>query len=162
MNLFEHTQCYKNILDLVDNEELTDEDFEKALVTVEDSLYVKVENLAKVIQEIKGNSELCKNEIKRLQNRIKHNENAINRLNNYLMMNMNICEIKKVKGKSLTVLLKNNPASVEVEDVALIPKEFLKEKIEVLPDKTKIKDYLKLGNTVTGAKLIKKQSISIR
>ena len=54
-----------------------------------------------------------------------------------------------------------NPPSVEIEDVTLLPAEFLRTKAPE-PNKEAIKKALKAGFEVCGAKLVTKQSMNVK
>lgn len=52
--------------------------------------------------------------------------------------------------------------SVKVAEDAIIPKEFLIEKVEVKPNKTELKKALKTGTVIKGVSIQQKQNIAIK
>jgi hypothetical protein len=60
---------------------------------------------------------------------------------------------KEVITKYGVMKVRKNPPSVVVDDIAKIPTEFQKQKIEVTIDKTAIKKAIQNGEKVDGARL---------
>lgn len=52
--------------------------------------------------------------------------------------------------------------SVEITDEALIPEQYLRQKVTVVPDKIEIKNHLKIGATIPGATLKQTQNLNIK
>ncbi len=65
--LYELTEMYQNISNLIEEGGATNEEFEKALESITDNINVKAENMAKLIKSIEGNINVLKDEEKRLQ-----------------------------------------------------------------------------------------------
>ena len=68
-NLYEISERYKNIQDLIGNEEITEEILKNAAEDVEDELQEKLLNIAKLCKNIKGNKAMIKEERDRLKNK---------------------------------------------------------------------------------------------
>lgn len=76
-------------------------------------------------------------------------------LRDYLKSNMQAAGIQKLESPLFMIALQNNPAAVEIYEPGLIPAEFMKtpEPPPPAPDKTAIKNALKAGQDVQGARL---------
>ena len=78
--LYELTEMYKNIWDLVEDDEIDLDTLETALSQVEDNLEVKAENMAKLVKGIDGDIDTLKSEEKRLTDKRKTLENKKNNI----------------------------------------------------------------------------------
>ena len=76
-------------------------------------------------------------------------------LRDYLKSNMQAAGITKLESPLFKIALQNNPAAVEIYEPGLIPSEFMKtpEPPPPAPDKAAIKNALKAGIEVQGARL---------
>jgi hypothetical protein len=89
----------------------------------------------------------------------KRTENEIDRIKNYLSMAVDTF------GNFETGLHKISnriSKSVEVTDCTQLPKEYLKEKIEISADKTAIKKAIESGENISGALLVTKSNLQIK
>ena len=77
MTLFELTENYKNILDLIENDDVPKEVVEEALNSLSDDISVKCENICKLIKTINGDIDTVSAEIKRLTDKKKALSNKI-------------------------------------------------------------------------------------
>lgn len=85
-------------------------------------------------------------------------------LRHYLLTNMKAVNVTEIKGAGLTIKRVDNPEAVEIFDEKQIPELFMRRppQPEAAPDKTAIKDALKAGADVPGAKLTRTQRITIK
>lgn len=158
--LYELTQDFKNLEDLLDNSEMDNAEIEKALNEVAGKFVDKAENICKVRAMILSDVEGIKAEEKRLKDLRKQKENAIKNLESYLEANMRSLDQKKVEGGLFTLAIRKNPASVVIDDLEVVPSEFKVIKEE--PNKTSIKEALKNGQIVEGCRLEQKESLRIK
>lgn len=108
-------------------------------------------------------SEAIKNEIDRLTAMKKTVDNRIDKFKEYVKENMERLDISKIDTELGTLSVSKNPISVEIYDEALITDEYRKERVTVAIDKTAIKNDLKAGKKVEGARLIEdKTSLRIK
>ena len=70
--------------------------------------------------------------------------------------------IDSLKGHELEFKIRNNPASVDILDESLIPPEFTDLVMTTKIKKNEIKDALKDGKEVPGARLIQRQSLKFQ
>lgn len=158
--LYELTQDFKNLEDLLDNPELDNAEIEKALNEVAGKFVDKAENICKLRTIIMSDIEGIKAEEKRLKTLRKQKENAIKNLESYLEANMRALDQKKLEGGLFTLTIRKNPASVVIDDLEAIPSEFKVIKEE--PNKISIKEALKNGQIVEGCRLEQKESLKIK
>ena len=161
MKLYELTQNYLNLLDLLENPEVPADIIQSAIEEVEGNFEDKAENIVKLIKSVEGDIKTYKEEELRLSTRRKTLENKVINLKVYLESSLKAIGKKEIKGKLFTLKIQKNAPSVVIDDLNTIPKEYLKESI-VLVDKTKLKDDLKNGLDVPGARLQSTESLRIR
>ena len=71
--------------------------------------------------------------------------------------------LEKIQTELGTLTIAKNPVSVEIYDETLIADEYKKEKVTVSIDKTAIKNAIKNGKDVQGARLVEdKTSLRIK
>lgn len=90
-----------------------------------------------------------------------HKETSIK---NYLSVQMKRTGIKQISANDGTFTAKfvKNPAKVIIYDETMIPKEFLREKITIEPDKFAIKRALQNDQEIQGATLKQEESLRIK
>ena len=136
-----------------------------ALNAIKDKLDNKVENIGKFILSLKASVAGIEAEEHRLSDRKTAINQRIDWLKNYLLNEMTVAKIDKVKRDIFTVSLRTNPPSVHVLDETIIPKEYqhiIPESWQ--PDKKDITDHFKAtGEIIPGVEIIKdKKSVVIR
>lgn len=160
--LYELTEMYKNIWDLVEDDEIDLDTLESALSQVEDNLEVKAENMAKLVKGIDGDIDTLKTEEKRLTEKRRTLENKKNNIKYYLENQLRVMEIDKVKTPLFTVALQKNPPSVEIVNEDLIPEQFKKTVTTTTIVKKDLLDALKEGQVIEGATIKQGKSLRIR
>lgn len=93
--LYELTQNYNNLLDLVDNPEVPVEILKESLDNIGEEIDIKLENVAKVIKSIEVDAKGLKEEEKRLVDRRKSLESRIVNLKQYAENSMKAVGLKK-------------------------------------------------------------------
>ena len=160
--LYELTEMYKNIWDLVEDDEIDLDTLETALGQVEDNLEVKAENMAKLVKGIDGDIDTLKTEEKRLAEKRRTLENKKNNIKYYLENQLRVMEIDKVKTPLFTVALQKNPPSVDILDEDLIPEQYKKTITTTTVVKKDLLDALKAGQVIEGAEIKQGKSLRIR
>jgi hypothetical protein len=127
-------------------------------------IQAKVEAYAFVIRNMESLPEAIKAEEKRLADRRKAIEKRVDSIKNWLFVSMQTAGITKIESPVFTVTLQNNPASVVIDDEALIPVNFMRvpEPPPPAPDKTLIKQAINDGLEVPGAHLQTSQRLVIK
>lgn len=162
MKLYELSQNYQNLLDLVENPDIPVEMLHSSLQEIEGEFENKAENICKVIKSIELESRGIREEEKRLANRRKVLENNSKTLKEYLDNHMKSTGIKKIKGTVFTLSIQKNPASVKIINENSIPTLYKEEIISIKVDKNMIKDILKKGGEISGVELHQNESLRIR
>lgn len=101
-------------------------------------------------------------EIKRLQALKKSYAKKKENLSNYIKMCMIANNIKAIETPVGKLSVVNNAESVEIYDESLIDKKFIKTKVEETISKTDIKNAIKNGEEVQGARLIRNTRLAIK
>ena len=160
MNLYEITREAQELASLLETEELTPE-LEEMLVINQEQLQAKAGNYAKVIANIQSDADSIDQEIKRLKAMKDSKDRAITRLKEALRHAMLVSAIDKIESPLFKLSLRRSEA-VEVEVVEALPSEFVNVKNVVTADKIAIKEAIKRGENVFGARIIENFNIQIK
>jgi Siphovirus Gp157 len=160
--LYEIGEQYKFLLeDLYDHETgEVNEAVYNQLTALTDTAENKCINVTRVYKEFKKEYEAISEERQRMQAREKAFKNKIDNLKSYLLENMEKCKISKIECPQFVIGLQKNPCSVDIYNDDEIPMDYKKAKVE--NDITKIKDDLKNGVIIPGARLVQTNSVRIR
>lgn len=159
-NLYEITRDALELASLLETEELTPE-LEQALVINQEQLQAKAGNYAKVIANIQSDADAIDNEIKRLKAMKESKERAIDRLKSAVKNAMLVSNIEKIESPLFKLSIRKSEA-VEVDIVEALPGAFINVKNVVTADKLAIKEAIKRGENVTGARLIENFNLQIK
>ena len=150
-SIYSIDNAFKSVVDMHANGDLTDEQLKEALVELEESKVEKCGNAICYLNMLKHGIEDMKAEEKRiatmrkaLENRAKNLESAFA----YVLKNMGDSEVITKYG---VMKVRKNPPSGVIDDIAKIPTQYQKQKIEVTIDKTAIKKAINAGEKVDGA-----------
>lgn len=160
MNLYEITREAQELAFLLETDELTPE-LEAALLINQDQLQVKAGNYAKVIANIQSDSDSIEAEIKRLKAMKDTKDRSISRLKEALRDAMLVSGIDKIESSLFKLSLRRSEA-VEVDVVEALPNAFQNVKNVVTADKVAIKEAIKRGENVMGARIIENFSLQIK
>ena len=160
MNLYEITQEAQYLAVLLETEELTAE-LEKALIINQDQLQAKAVNYAKVIANYQAESDAIDQEIKRLKSMKDSREKKIEWLKESVKKAMLVSGIEKVESPLFKLALRRSEA-VEVDLVEALPNAYQNVKNVVTADKVAIKEAIKRGENITGARLVENFNLQIK
>lgn len=118
----------------------------------------KIENIGLYFKSVSAEAEMVKAEANNLTERYKRLENKAESLKKYLAYAL---QGEKFSTPRLAVSYRKSK-SVEIGPDFVYNKRWCEVSTTYKPDKKKIKDAIKSGKKVTGAKLIEKQSISVK
>jgi hypothetical protein len=159
-NLYEITRDAQELAFLLETEELTPE-LEAMLVINQEQLQVKAGNYAKVIANIQSDADAIDQEIKRLKAMKESKDRAVTRLKDALMEAMLVSTIDKIESPLFKLSLRRSE-SVEVDIVEALSSQFINIKNVVTADKVAIKEAIKRGENVIGARLIENFNLQIK
>lgn len=126
-----------------------DELIERELSTTQ-ALKAKLDGYCNLMADLEWRAVQASNEISRLKNMKSGFEGLAKRLRENLLFVLTRLELEKVETPLHRVSLAKSPLSVDVDEFADIPEEFLRVKSEV--DKIAIKDALKAGRELPFAR----------
>ena len=130
-----------------------------ALEVSQANLQQKGIDIGYVIKSFDDEIDLYDKEIKRLTERKKALQNAQDRVKTSLKNAMEEFNIVEIKGQTLKISFRKSE-SVEIDNVDLLDERFKRVKVE--PDKTAIKQAIKQGEQVIGARLVENNNLQIR
>lgn len=136
------------------------EGLQDTLESIELSMEDKLENIGKVIQNLKGESEALKQETKRLSDKKKSIDNSITRLKEYAENSLTVTGKDKIKSGLFTFAMQNNPPQVRILDDSMIPSKYFIEQEPKL-NKNSLKETLK-ESELPGAELYQGRSLRIK
>ena len=163
ISLYNITSKFIELFNNAEEELITPEELE----TMGNELALELKNKSTSIVAFDRTLEAQENAINVELERLKLMKDRISKrrekFKNYVKENMETLELQKIETELGTISIAKNPASVEIYDESLVPAEYKKEKVTIIVDKTKIKEALKNGENVKGAKLIEdKTSLRIK
>lgn len=164
MNLYEIDKHYQEVLEngFSFDEETGEILFDaESLDQLQGEYKEKIDNIVCFVKSLEALNNAIKNEKKALDERIKFNDNKIERLKSYVSESLKQRQLKKFE-TSKNKLSFRKSESVNVLDESLLDKKFMKEKTTYTPDKTSIKKALKNGEEVSGAVLELKENLQIK
>jgi hypothetical protein len=155
VKLYELSDAYRlvgrRIEDTEGDESGDDILFKAALDSIEDAIEGKAQAIIIMAKEWKLEAEGLKEEEERLAKRRKTLENRADGIRKYLLGQLLLAGIKKLKTKLFTVSVNPAKDSVIVDDVELLPPQFVRTKKE--PEKALIKAALEDGQVLAGVRL---------
>lgn len=178
MNLYEIDRqlsiLEEYMVDPETGELLDEEQFNAKFDEIQMALSEKVENSMLFYKNLQSDVEQIKQEEKKLYQRRKVKENLAerikNRINNYITAqfideegNINKEGLNKWKFETPRIKLSYRKSdSVEVSNIDLLPKEYVKEKIERSADKVALKKAIQNGSNIDGAKIVTNLNMQVK
>lgn len=158
----------KNLYQLLEFDMVVDEETGEILFEESDidklllSRDEKIENTGCYIKNLLSDIEQLKAEEKSLKERRQTKEKKVERLKKYLADSMLLFGDKKFETPRIALSFRKSK-QVEIDESAVLPEEFIKVKVEKIPDKTKLKDaILKQGEVIEGVKVIEKENLQLK
>jgi hypothetical protein len=136
-------------------------ELELQLTINQEQLEQKARGYGFVVKQMESDVSIIDAEIERLKGLKKSREKTIERLETTVSNAMQLYQIQKLETPTLKISFRKSE-SVEIDNEADIPAQFLKEKITYTIDKTAIKEAIKKGEVVIGARLQVNQNIQIK
>lgn len=161
MKLYELTENYLNLQELLENPEVPQDLITSALEQVGEELEIKAENIAKLIKSLEVDIAGFKVEEKRLSTQRKALENRVKNLKEYLDGAMKLTGKRKFKGELFSFNIQPNTPSVEVLEEKLIPEKYFIKQDPVLDRKAVLSDF-KNGEDIPGVEIKQTESLRIR
>jgi hypothetical protein len=160
MRLYELSESM-NQVDLMMQEGI--EGLEDTLEAIQESFAIKAEGCIKLATSKKFEATAIKAEIDRLKKRAEKLEKDAEWLEGYVESQMLQTNMTEIKSSLFTLKLRMSPPSVVVDDANVIPTHYLRiVPATTAPDKNAIKDALKNGFEVPGARLMQSLKLNIK
>lgn len=133
----------------------TDEEIASALAEITaGQIEQKAENWCQFLATVESTVEMFKAEEKRIQTARKTLENKIERGREYIKEAMMNANIDKIKAGTFSLTVAKTAGSTVIYDDAIIPAQFLTYvPATTIPDKAAIKEAIKHGEDVPGARI---------
>jgi len=158
MNLYNIKSEYINIAMQLTDGELTPE-LEQALEITEQNLHDKAINYGYVIKTLESEADIIDAEIKRLQELKRNRLNAVEKLKSNITEAMELFGINEVKAPTFKLSFRKSE-SIECDE--FVDSNYCTVKTSIAPDKIAIKQAIKEGKEVVGARLIIKNNLQIK
>ena len=113
----------------------------------------KVDDFGHFLAHLESQAELAAEEMERLKRREQVLTNTRRRLEQYAVHVMQSLDLKKLKGDTVTLSLRQNPPAVEIMDEEQVPAKFKTVHQTVTLDRRAIKRAIDSGAEVPGADL---------
>lgn len=163
-NLYELMSDYAALQEAFDNDEITMEELERLLESVDESkddLRVKFDNICRLLRNADGEIEKFRTEERRLSARRKAAENKKERVRDWLKSTMDVLMVEEVKTNLFHIQLVEQGNRVIVVNEDQVPEEFMR--VTRAPDLTKIqKAYKQDGEVVAGCDVVAQKAMRIR
>lgn len=164
MKLYELSTNYNTLVDIL--ERATDEDPKEAvrdtLDMIHEEIEYKAENIAKIIAQYTAEQKAIESEIERLSKKNEQISRNKERLKSYLEESLIRCNMEKFKTPLFSFLIRNNPPAVAINDLCLVPQEFIIKKETLSVDKKAIAEKLKRNEIVKGCHLTYSKTLVIK
>lgn len=126
----------------------------------------KVESYCCVIRNYEAAADAKSAEAARMMERAKADLKRAEKLKEFLFTSLQAANISKSESTLFTVTIQNNPSKVVIDDEALIPADYMRNKPVVQPppepDKDLIKKAIADGYEVAGAHIVQTQRLVIK
>lgn len=156
MNLLELTTNIRTLKEKVAAGELSDSQVKDTLDSLKLPRDQKLDRIADWMDDNEGTIAMAQEKILYWQNELRSMENLNRRLNDYVTEAIDKSGCKRIKTKNHIFTPRNYKASTVIEQLGLIPQEYIKTttpKPVSRPDKAAIYKALKAGKEVPGAHL---------
>ena len=155
LTLYNITNKFVDLMDKVENGELTEEEYNQLGEELALELQHKGSGIIGYAQNEEALIDAVDTQIKRLQEFKKTKQNKLEKFKQYVKENMERLGITKMDTELGTLSINKNPMSVEIENEEEIPEQFKQEVVTTKIDKTAIKNHFKqTGEIIPGAKII--------
>ena len=142
-----------NDLKAIESEDFDEQTLKDTLEAVEGEFNDKALSIAKLVENLNGDTSTIDAEIKRLQARKTSITNKQKHLRDYLLFNMQESGITKIDCPLFKISLRKGMEKVVIDNEMQIPDEFAKVEVVTKIDKNEVKKHLKAGVEIPGARL---------
>jgi hypothetical protein len=151
-------------LERLDVEEIDDQALADTLEGLKGEITVKATNCALFARNIETFADTVDEAAAQMAERAKRLRRKADSIRAYLLDQMRGAGISKIQAPEFTVSIRKNPAAVQIAPDAAIPQEYMvvPEPPPPRPDKRKLAEALKSGETIDGVRLEQSERLDIR
>ena len=167
MKLYQLTEQYRSLEALEASEDLPAEVIRDTLEGLTGQLQEKATNVALFIRNMEVTAEAVEAAASKMKERADRLRTRAQSLTDYLLFNMQASGITKIESPFFTLAVRNNPATVVIDDPTLIPDAYKRTPPPPpppvpAPDKRAIGAAIKAGEVVPGAHTESAQRLEIK
>ena len=163
--LYELSAAYRALSDRLNDSDMPLDAIADTLDGEAGDLEDKVTNTAKVIQNMRAEARAIRDATMSMLSRAEATDKRADALASYLLANMQVANIPKVKSPWFVVSLKTSQRTI-IDDESLIPNDYLREipavAASTAPDKALIKKSMADGYVIPGAHIENHVTVSIK
>ena len=161
--LFELAADFRALADKLADSDLDQQTIADTLDGASGDLEEKIINTAKYYRNEESDADRIEEAAKQMLARAKTKRNHANNIKKYLADRMEHAGLQKVNSPWFVVSIAKNPEALIVDDMEAIPRDYLNEvPASFVIDNARIKQALKDGYTVPGARLTRGTSLRIK
>jgi len=162
-SLYQLTDEYLHILDLLEDPEAASEALEHELDAIAGKITHKAEAIAGLVKQLEGMAALRKAEADRMRELAAADQRHADRLRDYVLRHMVALGSERIDTARFRLSLRTNPPSVQVLEELLVPAEFIRTITTTSVDKRAILEHFKTtGEIVDGTEVTRGQRLDIR
>lgn len=162
LTLYQISADHRALADRLQDMDLDDQTIADTL-EAESGLVERSFPVAAVIRNMETFAATVKAEADAMADRAKRVQKRADSIKRYLHQCMSLAGVTKIEHPQFTISIRKNPESVQIFEEGLLPPDYLREvPAKYEPDKTLIKQSLKDGFDVPGAKLVRGESLQIK
>lgn len=167
MTLYEITEAYREVYDLMDDPDVPDDAIRNTLEGLDAVLEDKADNIVRMIRSIEADVNAMKTEYQAMKSKADRMNTRVTRLKEYLKDGMREAGKDKLKAGIFNLAIQQSAIpSVRIDDVAAVLEhaDYIKPRKwdESDIDKTKLKEDLLAGVYVPGTQLVQGDHLRIR
>lgn len=162
--LYEIAAEYRSAVEQLADLDLPPEVVVDTLEGLQGDLQTKSQNVAMFIQSLESTAAAIKDAESKMSERRKAIENRAERVRQYLLATLQACGISKIECPWFKIAVRQNPASVVIDDAGAIPSSLYvyPDPPAPYPDKKGIKAAIEAGQDVPGARLVRGTRLEIK
>lgn len=164
MNLYELSAKYQQLLNLALAENELSDEMLNQLNTTEENFDEKILAYTSIVKELEAKIDGFKKAIESIEKRAASCINNMEYMKERIKTEMQNCNKKRIENDYHDVKLVLNNPKVDYTDKSLIPEQFIRHQIKEIiePATSEILKFLKEGNEIPGARLVRETRLAIR
>jgi len=153
-NLLELSTAQRDILNAIENGELSPDDVKDTLEGSEGALKDKLTDYCHVYRNMKQSLNVINCEIERIEKLKKQKENEIKNLKGWMMIGLDAAKVKKIDLDIFKISTRAGSKSVKIIDKDKIPDAYVETKVTFIPNKLAIRKALEAEVKIDGVYLV--------